>query len=293
MRIPIFLEERHRSQARGTVPPGAVLGGIRQWVARLAVIVVLGLHPVAPAAAPERPVGLAAAVGTASAAPNRSTVAAGGGQEPATAPAGEKDFNPTTDLVRLARDTNRGDARLDGLDERLERLIQARELFDQAENRYYRGSFQESLALIEKGLALFPGHPQLEELQVRVLRADARHKQARAHELMLDAQAAYVEGDFARSMQMVVDGLWLTPENAELKALEAELQHRLDEQRALRETANEARRLTNQGELEAARRLLDGALESHPGDSTLTNLRARIEGLPSRTQSESLSEPPP
>lgn len=186
------------------------------------------------------------------------------------------DLDRSLELVRLALSRDPGDVRLKALQARVVDRIEAEKRLAAAERERAAGAYDRSLTLIEEGLALAPGHPKLGALRERVLAELSQQKAAQADKLLQDAQAAYGRGDLSRSMQLTVDALVLAPENPEIKALEAELQQRLDQQRALRELLARSSALVEEGRFEEALDGIEKALTANPEEPELLELKARI-----------------
>jgi len=180
------------------------------------------------------------------------------------------------DLVRLALSRDPSDSRLQALKARLVDRLEAEKRLAAAASRRTAGAYEQSLTLIEEGLVLAPGHPGLTALRERVRGEVAQQKAAQANKMLEDAKAAYDRGDLAQSMQMTVDALVLAPDDPELRALEAELQRRLDEQRALRDLIARTSGLLDAGRLEEARQGVENALTATPDEPELLALQTRI-----------------
>jgi len=179
------------------------------------------------------------------------------------------------ELVQLALQSNPGDARLKRLRAWVADRMEADKLLREAEARLEAQSFDQSLALIDRGLELAPEHEGLKSLREKVLQKQGEHNRARAKELLKQALTAYDQGDYAKSMQLTIDGLVLGPEDTQLKALEARLQESLDRQRALREIIAKSSGLLDEGRLSEGMKEIERGLASAPDNAELLDLKAR------------------
>ncbi|MCG6860723.1 MAG: SUMF1/EgtB/PvdO family nonheme iron enzyme [Chromatiaceae bacterium] len=188
----------------------------------------------------------------------------------------EKELSRGVELVQLALQSNPGDIRLKTLESWADDRIEADKLLREAEIRLDEQSFDESLALIARGLELAQDHQGLKGLREKVLQERAKQNAAQARELLKKAQASYERGDFVKSMKITIDGLVLAPEDTRLKALQARLQDRLEQQRALRGIIASSSRLLDEGRLSEGMKEVERGLASAPGDPELLDLKARI-----------------
>jgi formylglycine-generating enzyme required for sulfatase activity/tRNA A-37 threonylcarbamoyl transferase component Bud32 len=187
-------------------------------------------------------------------------------------------------LVKLALESSPGDVRLKKLEGWIADRLEADKLLREAEGRLEKQDFDASLALVERGLELVGEHQGLKALREKVLQERAKHNAAQAQELLEQAQAAYDRGNFAASMEITIDGLVLAPEDTRLKALEARLKDRLEQQRALRETIDRASALLDKGRLAEGLKEVQRGLASALGDPELLDLKTRIlEGIERET----------
>ncbi|MCC8987634.1 MAG: protein kinase [Candidatus Contendobacter sp.] len=142
----------------------------------------------------------------------------------------------------------------------LERI--AREYEQQARQRRDAGAPQESLGLIDKGLAVTPGYPGLLSLQEEISReiAEAKARQAREEEQQLQAelflaqaQNRFQQGALAASLAQIEQGLGVMSGHPRLLSLREQVKARMAEQasqeaEAARRQEEEARRQAEEAE---------------------------------------------
>jgi len=173
-------------------------------------------------------------------------------------------------------------------DELLDRRRQEQEawaasLLERAAAARERGDLQTALELIDSGLATLPDHPRLNAQRTTVTEAlDER----RADELLARAQDARQRGDRYESLEIIDEGLAISPGHSALQSLrtavEAELERRGEVERAVAE----ARALRRNQSLEASLARIDAALQRLPGDPQLLEMRRSVEQERRQRQAE-------
>jgi serine/threonine-protein kinase PpkA len=155
-----------------------------------------------------------------------------------------------------------------------EREARAAALLEQAQRSMQQGDLQEALELVDGGLAKLPEHPRLTAFRATVMAAlDAE----RAEELLARARDSRGRGDLYESLKLIDEGLALTPENAALRTLAAEIEAELEQRGQVERAVAEARELRRANALDESLARIDEALRLAPENPELLELRRSVE----------------
>ncbi len=136
-----------------------------------------------------------------------------------------------------------------------------------------RGNIDESVSIVDAGLADTPSEPELQRLRAELV---ARRNQERVTALLDKAKALLDQGDLSASLEAIDRGLELAPDSAELADLRSSVSADLQRQETIRQAVRDVNALQKTGELSASLERLKSALLIAPGDSELLSLESEI-----------------
>ncbi len=150
----------------------------------------------------------------------------------------------------------------------------ASELLARAQEKFARGDLQDSLELVDQGLAGVPAHPGLKGFRETLTVAiDRQH----ADQLLARARDSRGRGDLYESLRLVDEGLKLAPEHAPLKTLRAALESDLEQRGQVERAIAEARALQRDQAFDQSLGRIDEGLRLAPENAELLALRASVE----------------
>ena len=207
----------------------------------------------------------------------------------AKARAGQQDFEGATGILEQALKSWPGDAQLTEMLQGVraaqsawerERTVQA--IVQQAEQLAGESRFADALAGIDQGLARLENEPALAEARRKILEKESQERQRRAaaiRQRVDDAKALLALHKTQSAIEAIERSAKEFPEEEQFSQLLAHAREQLlaeQRQEAVEAAAREAKALEKAQNFDAAIQLLESALKSWPGESSLTQLVASV-----------------
>ncbi len=169
-----------------------------------------------------------------------------------------------------------GHPQLLALKERIETHAKAQELLERAQALARQGDPNGAIGLVDQGLTQIPDEARLLALRSKLKEQIRETQQARAEQLLAQAQELFDRGDYQGSLEQVDAGLGIIPGHPQLLELRKTIASTVAVRSKLEPLLAEARKLQAKGALDDAIARVEEALKLDPDDASIKALRAAL-----------------
>ncbi|MFZ0788519.1 MAG: SUMF1/EgtB/PvdO family nonheme iron enzyme [Chromatiaceae bacterium] len=183
------------------------------------------------------------------------------------------DMGRSLALINLGLEATPNDARLLALKQRVQIHLNAQGLLERARVLAQQGDPEGALDLLDQALAQVPKEQPLAALRSKLKEQIRVVQQARAEQLLGQAQDLYDRGDYQGGLEQVDAGLGIIPTHPQLLVLKERIQTHAKAQELL----DRAQVLERQGDRSGALGLVNQGLTQVPDEARLLALRAKLK----------------
>ena len=190
------------------------------------------------------------------------------------------DMDRSLGLINLGLEATPNDARLLALKQRVQVHLNAQGLLQRGRVLAQQGDPEGALDLLDQALAQVPNEQPLAALRSKLKEQSRVVQQARAEQLLRQAQDLYDRGDYQGGLEQVDAGLGIIPAHPQLLALKERIQTHAKAQEIL----DRAEVLERQGDPSGALGLVHQGLTRFPDEARLLALSSKLNEQIRETQ---------